>query len=110
MSADFIKIARDQSAATEAAELLSFIRTLRAAYELGVRIRAKMGHNFTGNANAELIEWAQLQTLWGIPTNGDDTGPQSNGKIVYTFIDGAIGSMEGSFQTSAAKDLTETVG
>ncbi len=106
----FIKLQRDQSAATEAAELLSFIRQLRQVYELGVRIRAKMAKNFDTNANAELINWAQVQTTWGVPTNGDDTGPQSNGKIVYTFVDGAVGGMEGTFQTSAAKDLTETVG
>jgi hypothetical protein len=27
-----------------------------------------------------------------------------------TFVDGAIGSMEGVFQTGAARDITETVG
>lgn len=111
MAADFIKIARDQSAATESAELLQWIRDLRSVYERGVRIRAKMGHNFTGNADANQINWAQLETLWGVPVlNANSVGPTSNGKIVYTFLDGAVGAMEGNFQTSAAKDVTETVG
>ncbi len=111
MASDFIKIQRDQSAATEAPELLQFKSILRQAYELGVRIRSKMNHNFTGNANANLIDWAQLETLWGIPVlNANSVGPTANGKLIYTFIDGAIGSMEGTFQTSAAKDFTETVG
>jgi hypothetical protein len=110
MAADRITIQRDQSAAIESAELLSFIRAVRDVYELGTRIRAKMQHAFTGNANAALINWAALQTLWGIPTNGTDAGDASNGKIVYTFVDGAVGSMEGVFQTSAAKDITERVG
>lgn len=111
MSADFIKLARDQSAATEAAELLQWIRDLRSVYERGVRIRAKMGHNFSGNANPALIDWAQLETLWGVPAlNANSVGTTANGKIVYTFLDGAVGGMEGIFQTSAAKDITETVG
>ncbi len=111
MAADFIHLQRDQSAATEAAELLQWIRDLRSVYERGTRIRAKMGHNFLGNANAELINWAQLETLWGVPVfNGNSVGSSANGKIVYTFMDGTVGGMEGNFQTSAAKDVTETVG
>ncbi len=108
MTADFIKIARDQSAATEAAEFLQWIRDLRSVYERGVRIRSKMQHNFTGGGS---INWAQLETLWGIPVlNANSVGDTANGKIVYTFLDGSVGGMEGSFQTSAAKDITETVG
>ncbi len=111
MASDFIHIQRDQAAATEAAELLQWIRDLRSVYERGVRIRAKMNHNFTGNANANLIDWAQLETLWGVPVLGaNSVGTTANGKIVYTFMDGAVGGMEGNFQTSAAKDVTETVG
>ncbi len=111
MAADFIKIQRDQSAATEAAELLQWIRDLRSVYERGTRIRAKMNHNFAGNADPSLINWAQLETLWGVPVlNANSVGSTANGHIVYTFLDGTVGSMEGNFQTSAAKDVTETVG
>lgn len=114
MAADFIHIVRDQSAfatATEAAELLSWIRDLRAVYERGTRIRAKMVHNFTGNADAESIDWAQLESLYGIPAaGGGSVGSAANGKRVYTYIDGAVGGMEGKFQSPAAQEVTETVG
>jgi hypothetical protein len=107
---DFIQIQRDQSAATEAADLLAFIDTLRSAYERGTRIRAKMRHRFNDSGGANAIDWAPLQTLWGVPAGATSTGPTANGARVFTFIDGAIGSMEGTFQVSAAKDLTESVG
>ncbi len=110
MAADFIKISRDQSAATESGELLQYIHMLRSTYEIGIRIRAKMGHNFEGNANAELIDWAQLESLWGVPAGQTSVGTGANGKRVFTYIDGSVGGMEGQFQSSAAKDLTETVG
>jgi hypothetical protein len=107
---DFIKIARDQSAATEAAELLSFKNALRSAYEIGLRIRAKFRHNFDDGGGENNIDWSVVQTLWGIPAGNTSTGPASNGAKVFTLIDGAVGSMEGTFQTSAAKDITEKVG
>jgi hypothetical protein len=101
MIADFIAIQRDQSAATEAAELLAFIRDLRSVYERGIRIRAKMRHSFD-DANPQAIVWTKLETLWGVPTG--------NGSVVFTYIDGAVGSMEGTFQVDAAKVITERVG
>lgn len=110
MSADFIQIARDQSAATEAGELLAWLRDLRSVYERGTRIRAKMGHSFLGNANTALIDWAALETRWGIPAAQTSVGESANGKAIYTYMDGAVGSMEGSFQTNAAKEVTERVG
>src|SRR5512146_3256694 len=100
MLIDFIKIASDQSPATEAAELLTFIRTLRTAYELGIRIRATMRHNFNDTVNP--IDWSGLETLWGVPTG--------KGADVFTYVDGAVGSMEGAFQGDAAKVITERVG
>lgn len=109
-SNDFIKIQRDQAAATESNELLSTNRDLRTVYERLVRIRAKMRHNFDDSGGANTINWSTVETLWGIPAGGTSVGPTANGAKVFTFIDGAAGSMEGSFQTSAAKDLTETVG
>lgn len=107
---DFIHIARDQSAATEAAELLAFVRDMRSVYERGGRIRAKMRHNFDDSGGENSIDWSDVQTLWGLPAGATNVGPTANGARVFTFIDGAVGSMEGSFQTSAAKDVTETVG
>lgn len=110
MAADFIHIARDQSAATEAAELLGTIRDLRSVYERLVRIRAKMRHNFDDSGGAGSINWSAVETLWGVPAGNTSVGTSANGARVFTFIDGAAGGLEGSFQTSAGKDLSETVG
>ena len=110
MAADFIHIQRDQAAATEAAELLGTVRDLRSVYERLVRIRAKFRHNFDDSGGAESINWTAVQTLWGIPTNGTDVGTAANGARVFTFIDGAAGAMEGTFQNTANVDLSVTVG
>jgi hypothetical protein len=106
---DIIKVQRDQVAATEAAELLQWIRDLRSVYERGIRIRAKMRRSFTDAGGAAAIDWAPLQTLWGIPAGTTSIGPNANGSIVFTYMDGSVGSMEGVFQTSAARDVTERV-
>lgn len=100
MAADFIKIARDQSAATEAAELLQLIRDARTVYERVVRVRDKMRHNF--NDAVSPIDWAALETLWGVPTG--------KGQQVYTLLDGSALAITGGQQNSCIKDLTETVG
>jgi hypothetical protein len=73
-----------------------------------------MQHNFEGNANAELIDWEALETLWGVPVNVANGGTPSvgtgaNGKAIYTYMDGAVGGMEGQFQSNAAKEITERV-
>jgi hypothetical protein len=107
---DFIKIQRDQSAATEAAELLQWVRDLRSVYERGSRIRAKMRHNFSDAGGVGSINWVAVQTLWGIPTNGTDVGAAANGSRVFTLVDGTVGSLEGTFQVAAGRDVTETVG
>lgn len=107
---DHIEIRRDQTAATEAQELLSTISSLRTDYERLTRIRAKMRHNFDDSGGTNSINWAAVETLWGIPPGNTSVGPTANGSRVFTFIDGAAGSMEGTFQSSAARDLTETVG
>ena len=99
MANDFIKIVRNDNNATEAAELLQYKNALRAAYEIGYRVRAKMRHAFDDQVNP--IVWTDLETLWGIPTD--------SGETVYNLINGSIGSMEGLFQTADAKNLTERV-
>lgn len=107
---DFLKLARNDTNATEVGELLQFIDRLREAYELGLRIREKMRHSFDDSGGAGSIDWSTVETNWGIPPGNTSVGNDANGKAVFTFIDGAVGGMEGTFQTSAAKDITETVG
>lgn len=107
---NFIKIDRTNPAATESGELLAFKNMFRQAYEMGLRIRAKMRHTFDDSGGAGTINWTAVQTNWGIPTNGTTVGPTANGAVVFTLVDGAVGAMEGVFQNSSGKDVTETVG
>lgn len=97
--ADRITIARDQSAAIEAAELLQTVRDLRSVYERLARIQAKMYHAFDSGPT---IDWSQVETLWGIPTG--------NGVDVFTLIDGAVLAMTNGQQNDSCKVLTERVG
>lgn len=110
---DSIILRRDQVAAIEVNELIQFRNLLRQAYEVGVRIRSKMRHNFDDSVGGANVDWSDVETIWGIPPIGEDpgdsVGDDANGKRVFTFIDGAVGSMEGSFQTNAAKELTEVI-
>lgn len=101
MIVDFITIARDQSAATEAAELLQFIRDMRSVYERAIRIRDKMKHNFN-DSNPDAIVWTALETKWGVPTD--------KGVDVFTFLDGVVLAMTNGQQNQACKDITEQVG
>jgi hypothetical protein len=96
MARDFIKVDRTQSAATQATLLLSYVTTLRSAYELGVKCKAVMDHNNDGAV------WTDIELLFGLPTG--------KGQIVYDLINGSVGSMTGAFQVPDAKNLTETVG
>jgi hypothetical protein len=110
MAADFIKIARDQSAATESAELLSTVHDLRSVYERLTRIRAKMRHCFDDSGGANTIDWSAVETNWGVPAGGTSVGPTAQGAAVFTLIDGATGAMEGSFQNTSTVDLSTRVG
>lgn len=107
---DFIKLNRTDAAATECGELLGTIRDLRSAYERLARIRAKMRHNFSDASGAAAINWSAVESLWGIPAGSTSVGTTAKGQAIFTLIDGTVGSLDGSFLTSAGRDLTETVG
>ncbi len=106
---DSIRLSRDPASAPQSAELLQLSAALRNAYEIGQRIRAKMRRNFDDSGGAGGIDWAQVQSLWGIPAGNTNTGATAQGSVVFTLIDGFVGSMEGSFQTPAGRDLTERI-
>lgn len=96
MARDFIKVDRTQAAATQAGSLLSYVATLRSAYEQGVKILAVMGHNNDGTV------FTDIETLFGLPPG--------KGQTVFNMVNGSIGTMTGTFQTADAKNITETVG
>lgn len=96
MARDFIKIDRTTAAATHANLLLTYVNMLRTAYEMGTRIREIMSHNNDGS------NFTDIEGLFGLPTGKD--------QIVFDLVNGAVGSMEGTFQVDDAKETTERVG
>jgi hypothetical protein len=114
MANDAIKIITNDNNASEAAELMQYIRTLRTAYELGLRIRAKMQRHFDDSGGENNIDWSLVQQRWGVPSNvvdqeGTDVGPTANGAIIFTLVNGSVGAMEGTFQNGQCKEITERV-
>lgn len=105
MAADFIRV--NQTVSQQARDLIQFVGLLRQAYEVGQRVRAIMFHNFESGAN---IDWSTLESLYGLTPGGTSVGPTATGAVVFTLVDGTIGAMEGTFQNSNGKDLTEKVG
>lgn len=97
MARDFIKIdVSNTTVATQAGLLKSYISVLRQAYELGTRVKSIMNHNNDGTV------FTDIETLFGLPS--------SKGQTVFNLVNGSIGSMEGTFQVSDAKTITEQVG
>lgn len=96
MARDFIKIDTSTTTATQAADLKQFVTVLRDAYQRGKKILAVMGHNNDGTV------FTDIEALFGLPA--------SKGQTVFNLINGAVGSMEGTFQVADAKNITETLG
>lgn len=96
MARDFIKINTQDTAATQASKLKSYITALREAYEQGKGVKAIMDHNQDGTT------FTDIEVLFGLPTG--------KGQTVYDLINGSVGAMEGNFQVPDAKNLTERVG
>jgi hypothetical protein len=96
MARDFIKIDRTTVTATHASLLLDYVRQLRTAYDLGVRVKAVMDHNQDGTS------FTDIEVLFGLPTG--------QGQAVYDLVNGSVGAMDGTFQAADAKNLTERVG
>lgn len=96
MAIDFIKITQSTTNQSQTGLLLQYVNVLRTAFELGTRLKAQMDHNQDGST------WTTLESAYGIPSG--------KGQTVYNFINGSVGSMQGAFQTSDVKNLTENVG
>lgn len=95
MARDFIKI--DPVNSSPQAQLLrSYVANLRNAYDQGTRILAIMGHLNDG------VDFSDIETVFGLPVG--------KGQVVFNLINGSVGSMNGSFQVSDAKNITEEVG
>lgn len=93
MARDFIKI---DPTASQANLLKNYVNVLRQAYEIGGRVRAIMTHNNDGTV------FTDIELLFGLPPG--------KGQTVFNFVNGSIGSMEGTFQVPDAKTITEQVG
>lgn len=93
---DFIKVDKSSSATDQARKLVSYISTLRAAYNLGSELLAIMGHNNDGTV------FTDIESLFGLPAG--------KGQIVFNLVNGSFGTMNGTFQTADVKNITEQVG
>lgn len=94
---DYIKIdTSSPNTATQAALLRSYVVQLRNAYNTGKQILAIMGHQNDGTT------FTQIETFFGLPVG--------KGQTVFNLMNGSIGSMEGTFQVSDAKTVTEQLG
>jgi len=93
MARDFIKVTRT---AVAAADLIDFKEKVYAAYSQGLKVREIMRHNNDG------VNFTDIETQFGLPAG--------TGQTVFNLVNGAVGSMEGTFQVSDAKDITARVG
>jgi hypothetical protein len=98
---DWIKIDDKAAGANEAAELKQLVRDMRSVYERLGRVKAKMDHNFDDSNPANIL-WGDLETLWGLPAGKGDE--------VYNFVNGSLGSTQGTFQVADFKNMTDRVG
>jgi hypothetical protein len=96
MARDFIKVDASKTTATYAAELLRYKELLRQAYDQGKKVLAVMGHLNDGS------NFADIELLFGLAAG--------TGQTVFDLINGSVGSMEGTFQVSDAKTITERLG
>lgn len=96
MARDFIRIDTVTTSATHSRLLLAYKDALRDAYQKGKYILGIMNHNQDGS------NFGDIEGLFGLPTG--------KGQTVYDLINGSIGAMEGTFQNSNGRDLTETLG
>lgn len=95
MANDYIKI-DPTNTGLQASMLRTYTYQLRQAFETGIRMLAIMNHNTDG------VTFAALETMFGIPTG--------KGQAVFNLVNGSIGSMQGQFMVSDAKNITEQVG
>jgi hypothetical protein len=96
MARDFIKIDTSVGTATHAQLLKTSISQLRQGYEALTRVRSIMNHNHDGAV------FTDIEALFGLPA--------TKGQTVFDLVNGAVGSMEGTFQVDDAKQITEQVG
>jgi hypothetical protein len=96
MAGDFIKLTRNDDTATHVQDLLALVRSMRAAYDQASKVKETMSHMHDGQ------DFSALETNYGVPTG--------QGQAVFDLVNGALGSMTGTFQVDDAKELTERVG
>lgn len=96
MARDFIKIDTTNTAAIHALKLKNFVATLRAAQDQGNLVKDIMTHNNDGTT------FTDIETYFGLPAG--------KGQTVFDLVNGALGSMTGTFQVADATTITSKVG
>lgn len=97
MAIDFIKIDTSSPNTAPLAPLLkSYASSMRTTYNIGKQLIGQMTHQNDGTT------FTLIETLCGLPTG--------KGQTVFNLVNGSIGSMEGTFQVTDAKTITEQLG
>lgn len=97
MARDFIKIdTSNPNTAPQAQSLKTAIAVTRQAYMQLTAIKAIMTHMNDGTI------FTDIETFFGLPSG--------KGQAVFDYVNGSVGAMEGTFQNSNTKTITEQVG
>lgn len=96
MARDFIKIDQSATGTPQGRKLLAYIANLRTSYNLGAELIGIMGHENDGTV------FTDIETNFGLPAG--------KGQTVFNLVNGSFGSMNGTFQVSDIKTITEQVG
>lgn len=95
MAIDFIQVT-PTAEANQSGLLLDLVRTLREAHKKAGLVKDIMNRMHDGS------NFALIETKFGLPTG--------SGQTVFDLVNGAHGSMEGTFQVADVKTLTARVG
>lgn len=96
MAGDFIKIDVGMNGAFVAPDVLGFVQSLRALLSSGRMLKARLGHMHDG------VDFTVLEAQCGLQAG--------QGQIIFDYINGTIGALEGTFQTADGKVFSERVG
>lgn len=98
---DYIRVARDQSAATKAGMLIEYKDAVARVLMLGPPLLKIMSHNFD-DADSKALIWTDMETLFGLPPGA--------GQAVFDMVNGSQGAVTGQMQNDQCVNLISRVG
>jgi hypothetical protein len=93
----FVNIDINLPGATHSGMLRQLAQTQRQTYELAKRILEIMGNN-----SAPPDDFADLEKLFGLQAG--------EGNVVFDYVNGLVGALEGTFQNDNGKNIGVLIG